>query len=208
MNNSLLSNTGTRARQRGAAAVEFALAAIPFFLLLFGVIEFGRLLYLWNTAQEVTRRAARMAVVTDFNNSAQIAAIKRNAVFRLVTDTEDWLPATYHADITKRLSDQNIVIRYLNASGGTPTPMPANPGDNITACLDSGRVNSCIRYVEVCISTKSNSCAADDRLSFVPMLGLFSRNDASNYNINMSLLKIPLATVRVPAESLGFSNTF
>ena len=50
----------TRAgRQQGAAAVEFALVALLFFTLLFGILEFGRMLYLYNTVQEVSRRAAR-----------------------------------------------------------------------------------------------------------------------------------------------------
>ncbi|MFD2270633.1 TadE family protein [Undibacterium arcticum] len=37
-----------------------------FLVLFFGTLEFGRLIYLWNTVQEVSRNAARMAVVTDF----------------------------------------------------------------------------------------------------------------------------------------------
>ena len=205
MNISLFTRLRSKASQRGAAAVEFALAAIPFFLLLFGAIELGRLLYLWNTAQEITRRAARMVVVTDFNNNSQIAAIKRNAIFRLVTDTEDWLPATYHADVAKRISSSNVIIRYLNASGAVVTAMPADPGDNITACGDSGRTASCIKFVEVCLSSGS-SCDANQRLSFVPMIGLFSHSGADN--ANFSGISIPLSTVRVPAESLGLGNNF
>ena len=56
-----------RARQRGAAAVDFALVSVVFFTLLFGVMEMGRLTYLWNTAAEVTRLGARMAVVCDLS---------------------------------------------------------------------------------------------------------------------------------------------
>ncbi len=204
MNPPTIKRSRSIARQCGAAAVEFALAAIPFFLLLFGAIEFARLLYLWNTAQEVTRRAARMVVVTDFNDSSQINAIKRNAVFRLMSDTENWLPATYHADSTKRISDNNIVIRYLNASGTEASPMPADPGDNITACKDNLRTNSCIRYVEVCISGNT-SCDANQRLAFMPMIGLFTQGN--NQGVGLSILRIPLSTVRMPAESLGFAST-
>ena len=175
-----------KAAQRGVAALEFALVAIPFFLLLLGVIEFGRLLYVWNTVQEVTRNAARQAVVTDFTDTAAIAAIKRSAVFRI---DDGPLPAA------SEITTAYVNIRYLNASYGDATPMPSGPGDNITACLAAGRVDGCIRFVEVCVSTNT-TCAAGGLISFVPMIGLFSQ---------FVDLKIPLSTVRMPAESLGFT---
>jgi Flp pilus assembly protein TadG len=50
---------------RGAAAVEFALVSLVFFTMLIGAMEMGRLLFYWNTAAEVTRLGARMAVVCD-----------------------------------------------------------------------------------------------------------------------------------------------
>ncbi|MGH8832362.1 MAG: TadE/TadG family type IV pilus assembly protein, partial [Polaromonas sp.] len=130
--------------QRGAAAVEFALVAIPFFLLMFGAMEFGRLLYLWNTVQEVTRNAARQAVVADFNDPTAIELIKRSAVFRTTAGS---LPAA------SEITDARVKIRYLNAAGAVASPMPLSPGDNIAACLDDTRVAECIRFVEVCVST-------------------------------------------------------
>ena len=57
-----------RARQRGAAAVDFALVSVVFFTLLIGVMEMGRLTYLWNTTAEATRLGARMAVVCDLSD--------------------------------------------------------------------------------------------------------------------------------------------
>lgn len=178
--------------QRGVAAVEFALIAIPFFLLLFGAMEFGRLLYLLNTAQEVTRNAARQAVVSSFDN-ASILAIKRAAVFRVSAGT---LPAA------PEISDARVVIRYLNAAGGAASPMPTDPGDNIAACFDAERVASCIRYVEVCLST-GTTCSPNETIPFQPMIGLFSASGANASDL--SGIRIPLSTVRMPAESLGFN---
>src|SRR5437667_8265592 len=83
--------SSTARSQRGAAAVEFALIAIVFFMILLGSMEFGRLMYIWNTAQEVTRRAAREAVVRDF--TTQTGAIKREAIFRGGTSGAVNLPA-------------------------------------------------------------------------------------------------------------------
>jgi len=61
-------------RQRGAAAVEFALLAGFLFTLLFGVIEMSRVLFYWNTATEATRLGARLAVVCDQNSVATVKA--------------------------------------------------------------------------------------------------------------------------------------
>ena len=61
-------NHSSRPAQTGTAAVEFALVSIVFFTLLIGMMEFGRLLYYWNSAEEATRLGARMAVVCDIND--------------------------------------------------------------------------------------------------------------------------------------------
>ncbi len=56
-------------RQRGVTAVEFALVASAFFILLIGIMEMGRMLFYWNTTAEVTRLGAHMAVVCDKNDA-------------------------------------------------------------------------------------------------------------------------------------------
>jgi len=58
-----------RSRQRGVAAVEFALVAALFFTLLIGIMEMGRVLFYWNSAAEATRLGARIAVVCDLNDA-------------------------------------------------------------------------------------------------------------------------------------------
>jgi Flp pilus assembly protein TadG len=59
----------SKAAMRGAAAVEFALVSLVFFTLLIGTMEMARLLYYWNSAAEVTRLGARLAVVCDLNDT-------------------------------------------------------------------------------------------------------------------------------------------
>ncbi len=54
-----------KSSQRGVAAVEFALIAVILFTLLFGIMEFGRVLFMMNTTTEATRLGARLAVVCD-----------------------------------------------------------------------------------------------------------------------------------------------
>jgi Flp pilus assembly pilin Flp len=78
--------------QRGAAAVEFAIVASLFFLILLGIIEMGRLLWTWNAAAEATRLGARMAVVCDKNDPTILVRMRGR------------LPA---------LADGNITLEYF-----------------------------------------------------------------------------------------------
>jgi Flp pilus assembly protein TadG len=80
-------------KESGAALVEFALISMLFFSLLLGIMEFGRLLFTWNSAAEATRWGARLAVVCDLSDGT----IKDR--MRLV------MP---------QLGDGNIVITYDN----------------------------------------------------------------------------------------------
>jgi Flp pilus assembly protein TadG len=82
--------------QRGTTAVEFALISSLLSMLLFGVMEMGRLLWTWNAAVEATRLGARLAVVCDVDRSMG-APIK--------TRMRAMLPA---------LSNANIKIEYMN----------------------------------------------------------------------------------------------
>lgn len=63
-------------KQTGAAAVEFALIAMVFFSLLLGILEFGRVLFKYNSAVETTRFGARVAVVCDIGSAAIVSKMK------------------------------------------------------------------------------------------------------------------------------------
>ena len=54
-----MSNHANKRRQRGVAAVEFALLIIPMLLMVFGITEFGRAMYQYNTLVKATRDATR-----------------------------------------------------------------------------------------------------------------------------------------------------
>lgn len=94
-----------RRRQRGAAAVEFALVCGLLSTLVLGVIEMGRLLWTWNAAVEATRYGARLAVVCDMNDSH----IKTRMISRLPT-----------------LTTANIRVTYLNPPAAANTCTPAD----------------------------------------------------------------------------------
>ena len=70
------------ARQQGVAVVEFAVVALMLFLAFFGTIEVARALYMCNTLQEVTRRAATLAANTDFTSADAMQRVRERAVLR------------------------------------------------------------------------------------------------------------------------------
>jgi Flp pilus assembly protein TadG len=73
-----------REGERGAALLEFTLAATVFLVVIFGTLEFGRLLWVHNALTDATRRAARYAVTRGKSNdptSAAQKAIKNVAVY-------------------------------------------------------------------------------------------------------------------------------
>jgi hypothetical protein len=187
----------TARSQRGVAAVEFALIAVVFFMILLGIAEVGRIMYIWNTAQEVTRRAAREAVVRDFS-AAETAAIKREAIFQAGTSGTVSLPAGVE------ITNATVQLIYLTVDAGgntvaiTAGNMPADPADNISACGDAARMFiSCIRFVQACIAV-DDACAPS--ISYQPMVVLLG-----NLGINLAI-NIPPSTVVMPAESLGFTT--
>lgn len=84
-----------RRAERGVASVEFALIALfVLFPLLFGIIEMGRVMFYWNTATELTRIGARVAVVCGLDASGIKNRIQE--LYPLLADEEievNYLPA-------------------------------------------------------------------------------------------------------------------
>ncbi len=66
--------------ERGAALVEFAIAATVFLTVMFGVLELSRLLWIHNALVDATRRGARYAVTQNMTAGAQ-TAIKNMTVY-------------------------------------------------------------------------------------------------------------------------------
>ena len=52
-----------RRGERGAELVEFALISVLFFMLVFGIMEFGRGIWIYGTVAHVAREGARFAIV-------------------------------------------------------------------------------------------------------------------------------------------------
>ena len=113
-----------RAKHKGATTVEFAIVASVMLMILFGVIEFGRVMFVGNALAESTRRGARLAAVCPVGDPMPAqAAILAGADGVSLID----------ADLTVA----NVSIAYLDVNGA---PV-ANPAVNLAA----------IRYVRTSI---------------------------------------------------------
>jgi len=90
--------------QRGLYAVEFAIVGGLFLMLLFAIIEVGRMMYTYNVLHEASRRAARIAVVCQ------------------TTDLDVKNMALFNGDnLIPNLTDANLTISYLDEEGNDAT---------------------------------------------------------------------------------------
>ncbi len=182
----------TGRRQQGVYLVELGLVVVGFFFLVFTAIEMSRALYLWNALQEVTRRAAREAAVTDFSDPAAVAAIRQRAVFR---DSPGLLA------LGDPVTDQYVRIDYLSLQHDSdsklrmeriPTgSLPGCPTRNRIVCTAKSGDPSCIRMIRVRICRPgADGC---ERVKYEPLLPLVDAD-----------INLPVSETLVRAQSLGY----
>lgn len=112
----------SRRKQRGVAAVEFALIAGLLFTALFGIMEMSRVLLFWNTATEATRLGARLAVVCD-KDAAIIKTRMKNMLGILTPDKINLAYTPGGCDIN---SCQSVTVS-INPGFVVPTHIPFVP---------------------------------------------------------------------------------
>lgn len=171
---------------RGAATVEFALVALLYLTLTFGVIEFGRVIFLWNTVQEVTRHAARDATVSDFTDAGAMNQVKQNAIFRSTPGP---------LILGGAIDDTYVRINYLNASLNEVDTSLTCPSQNISTCLSDPNGASCIRFVQARLCQPGGGATCNP-VPYTPMVTLLAPF--------FTAVTIPPSQVVMPAESLGY----
>ncbi|WP_340123222.1 TadE/TadG family type IV pilus assembly protein [Methylobacter svalbardensis] len=126
--------------QRGAAMVEFVLIALLFFIILFGIIEFARAFFTYNTLVEATRRGARVAAVCPVS-SAGITQVKQVTIF----DT----PGGSSTPLLG-LTEDNIRVKYFNSGMTDPADLAASDSSPITSIfgVEGAKYNN-IAFVRV-----------------------------------------------------------
>lgn len=93
-------------QQAGVTTVEFAVVGAVLLLAVFTVIEFGRLLWTWESLAEATRRGARVAAVCPVDH----ASIANVAVFN---DPGNSGASAILADLTT----DHVAVTYLDRDG-------------------------------------------------------------------------------------------
>jgi Flp pilus assembly protein TadG len=181
--------------QAGAFAVEFAMVILVFFAFMFCVIEVARIMYMFNTLQEVTRKAASVAASTDFSDVSAMNLVRQKSIFRD-------LPGALAAGAP--VTDAHIRIDYMalaRASNGTmtltampPGTLPSSPARNQVVCMADPNSANCIRFVRVRVCAPGGDANVCDPVEYVPMLPL----------ISLSSLTLPPSTTIVKAETLGY----
>ena len=112
-----------RARS-GNSMVEFALVSPLFFLLVFGVLDYGRLFYIQETLQYAMRQAGRYAVTGQNmggTRGAAITQVAENAAAGLINSG----------------NINSVLITSVNSSGNTQTNNAGSSGQEMTITMVS-----------------------------------------------------------------------
>lgn len=179
--------------QRGSTAVEFALIVIIFLTFIFGVLEFARLMFLYNTLYDATRRGATVAASSDFSNAASMDKVRQQAIFRTSPGGLLLMP---------ELTDKAIRIDYMSLSNTAGTlaltpissgNLPANPAENRRNCLLDPNAGNCVRLVRVrvCDPNMTDDCKP---MHFKTLTSLVRLD-----------LPLPMATTIAQAQTLGIN---
>jgi hypothetical protein len=117
-----------RRGERGTSVAEFAMVALLFFTLIFGIIEFGRMLYTHNALSDATRRGARYAVLHPGTDGT---AVKNEVVYGSnATFDKDGNP-TSPALISGLTTDMVDVTYEGEDLDGDPATDPSAFGSNL-----------------------------------------------------------------------------
>ncbi|MEW5978880.1 MAG: TadE/TadG family type IV pilus assembly protein [Acidobacteriota bacterium] len=108
-----------RPQEKGQTLVEFAFIAVLFFMILFGILEFSRALWTWNTIVQATRAGARFAVVE--TPTATDAEVKNFVVYYNASGTG--------APVLPSLTTSNVTVNYYQIDPSTGA-YQAPPGGN------------------------------------------------------------------------------
>ena len=112
-----------RKDRRGAAAVEFALVAPVFFLLVFGMIEYGRMVMVQQILTNASREGARKAVIDGMSSGDVETAVE--TYLSDVSITGATVTVTTTAPVAPDYADSmtvNVEIPFDQVSW-LPTPM-------------------------------------------------------------------------------------
>ena len=101
-----------RTGEHGTTMAEFAIISVVFFMIIFGIIEFGRLFYTHNALTDAARRGARYAVL---HQSTDIACVKKIVVYGETHVNSSC--AETGPPLINGLTTDNVVVTYATDYG-------------------------------------------------------------------------------------------
>ena len=121
-----------RKNERGTTIAEFAVVALLFFTIIFGIIEFGRLLYTHNALTDATRRGARYAALHTGGTANDQLAVKRYVVYG-PNGTFDAQGNPTSPPLINGLTTTMVIVDFagIDADGDPATPGTTSYGTNL-----------------------------------------------------------------------------
>lgn len=120
-----------RMKRRGAAVVEMALVSILLFMLLFGILEYCRLLYVMHVANNAARDTARFAVVhtSGGNLAGEPTTISQADLIALVESGKigNVVVGSGMAGMEKNIENYKIEIFTVDPAGLSQNPPVIQP---------------------------------------------------------------------------------
>jgi len=118
--------------QRGAMAVEFAIVAFPFLLLLFGIVELALVFIVSMTLETATGDAARMIRTGEFQSGGSTS---KTDFQTLVCSKMSWLSTGCAGKLTVDVKTFAIDDFTAMSTSGTQNPLTFNPA---VTCFSPG----------------------------------------------------------------------
>ncbi|CAN5612904.1 hypothetical protein BH20ACI3_BH20ACI3_34360 [soil metagenome] len=110
--------------EQGSTVAEMAMAALVFFTMIFGIIEFGRLLYTHNALTDAARRGARYAAL---HLEVPGNTCVENVVVYGETHIDPATCAPTGPPLINGLTPANVTVQYVGAD------LDGNPGTPLTS---------------------------------------------------------------------------
>lgn len=162
-----------RKYMRGVYVVEFAIIGSLLFVLLLGILEFGRLYFTVNAMEEVVRRGARLAAVCDIHDEV----VLHRALFNGAGDSGS-------SALIANLQPSDLHLVYFDKNGG----IVPDPND-----VDSTAGFRAIRFVRLSVENFPFNF-------LIPSGVLKLLNKDSNFD---GAITLPAFRSTQPRESLG-----
>ena len=112
-----------RRGEQGTTMAEFAIISAVFFMIIFGIIEFGRLFYTHNALTDAARRGARYAVL-HHETTADRDCVK-NVVVYGETHVNPTTCAPTGPPLINGLTTDNVIVTYEGADDDNDPSTPA-----------------------------------------------------------------------------------